>query len=551
MESSFSTLAQRRAAAYAARERGFSLSSRAKTFCVAAASIAALLVAPAGALADDLDGSGWTYNPGTNEIGLRVSNNTAGGRTLMSVDFDVGSGTVNSASTSGGSCTNGAHTGSCTFGSPLGQGQHANVFIETPGPKPASVGVTLHKSDASTQAITAGECPETQFPPQASLPDATATQPYSSQLADQGGPGPHYFSYGSGALPPLALSLDGRLSGTPPAESASTNPYVFFVNVYDGNGCPSFPKYSLKINDAPARQPQADMQLMELSAGLYFEADEGHSEGTFQLFPIPVAEEDPQDPGWKPFDPWSTREVFHLLLYVTNAGPDTATHYGAEVTSSSPLSAPLRYVGWRSPGPAVLGRRDLKREPPGPLPPGEYAYLVYQGRFGRTSGSVTFDATVNDVMPPDPDPSDASNFRSTTVSVKGRPGYGAVEWEGLGSGGDIKGKQSAAPGSKKLAAGDVSAAALQPVEIAVRRKQGKRCSWLKGRSGRFQKPSSARCSKPVFLRAKGRRQWRYHLRHAPAKGSYTVFVRPHPASKAAGQVEFGPSLHNQFSIHVR
>ena len=93
------------------------------------------------------------------------------------------------------------------------------------------VNVTLHFSDGSTKSVAATECPEPSFPGETELPPATATKPDSNQIPDQGGPGPHYYSYGSGELPPLGLSVSGLMSGTPPADKARDGAYVFSVNL--------------------------------------------------------------------------------------------------------------------------------------------------------------------------------------------------------------------------------------------------------------------------------------------------------------------------------
>jgi hypothetical protein len=61
------------------------------------------------------------------------------------------------------------------------------------------------------------------------------------------------------------------------------------------------------------------------------------------------------------------------------------------------------------------------------------------------------------------------------------------------------------------------------VDVAVRRLGGKRCNWLASAVRRtFARRS---CSRPVWLRATGRRAWRLQLRGALPAGRYVAFSR--------------------------
>jgi kumamolisin len=63
---------------------------------------------------------------------------------------------------------------------------------------------------------------------------------------------------------------------------------------------------------------------------------------------------------------------------------------------------------------------------------------------------------------------------------------------------------------------------VKRVRVAVARLAGKRCRFLKGRKG-FTKPQ--RCSKRVYVTAKGTTRWRYTFRGRLAKGRYRAYVR--------------------------
>jgi hypothetical protein len=60
------------------------------------------------------------------------------------------------------------------------------------------------------------------------------------------------------------------------------------------------------------------------------------------------------------------------------------------------------------------------------------------------------------------------------------------------------------------------------VRVAVARRAGKRCRFLKGKTG-FTAPRS--CSRRVYLAARGTTRWRFTYRGRLAKGSYRAYVR--------------------------
>jgi hypothetical protein len=71
---------------------------------------------------------------------------------------------------------------------------------------------------------------------------------------------------------------------------------------------------------------------------------------------------------------------------------------------------------------------------------------------------------------------------------------------------------------------------VKNVRVAVARRAGKRCRFLKGRKG-FTKARS--CSKPIFMTAKGTTHWRFAFRGHLAKGRYIAYVR---GTDSAGNV---------------
>ena len=71
---------------------------------------------------------------------------------------------------------------------------------------------------------------------------------------------------------------------------------------------------------------------------------------------------------------------------------------------------------------------------------------------------------------------------------------------------------------------------VKSVRVAVARRAGKRCRFLKGKKG-FTRPRS--CSKRIFMTAKGTTHWRFAFRGHLAKGRYSAYVR---GTDAAGNV---------------
>ena len=71
---------------------------------------------------------------------------------------------------------------------------------------------------------------------------------------------------------------------------------------------------------------------------------------------------------------------------------------------------------------------------------------------------------------------------------------------------------------------------VKNVRVAVARRAGKRCRFLKGKKG-FTKARS--CSKPIFMTAKGTTHWRFAFRGHLAKGRYSAYVR---GTDSAGNV---------------
>ena len=56
----------------------------------------------------------------------------------------------------------------------------------------------------------------------------------------------------------------------------------------------------------------------------------------------------------------------------------------------------------------------------------------------------------------------------------------------------------------------------------------KRCSWLANKRARFRRRAAdrrGRCSKPIWLRAKGTRRWALRLTRPLPQGRYTIYVR--------------------------
>ena len=79
--------------------------------------------------------------------------------------------------------------------------------------------------------------------------------------------------------------------------------------------------------------------------------------------------------------------------------------------------------------------------------------------------------------------------------------------------------------------GAAGAGNLKRVSVAIERKVGKRCQHLL-RNGRFGRASA--CSHHVWLPAKGKANWSFHLARKLPRGKYTVSTR---AVDSAGNVQ--------------
>jgi hypothetical protein len=93
---------------------------------------------------------------------------------------------------------------------------------------------------------------------------------------------------------------------------------------------------------------------------------------------------------------------------------------------------------------------------------------------------------------------------------------------------------------------------LRKVEIAVLRTSSRRCTWLRSRPGRFVRraPRAGRCDRPVWLRARGTRRWRYALARRLPAGRYRLFSR---ATSQAGisEATFSRRDRNRVNFRVR
>lgn len=105
------------------------------------------------------------------------------------------------------------------------------------------------------------------------LPDARPGARYDVDLKARGGEAPYVWSLASGSLPTgLSLSQDGRITGTPTGQGAST----FVVRLRDGNQSVDTQTLSIRVTQSPAPyvakasfKPGKNRLVI---AGLYFEA---------------------------------------------------------------------------------------------------------------------------------------------------------------------------------------------------------------------------------------------------------------------------------------
>ena len=124
--------------------------------CVATGLAAASLIAPPAADAAGSAGGSFTASPAQTNVGLRVKN-LSDATTLTQVDFTLPGGTtIDGTPSGGGQCsTANPQQGTCSFARPRESGEEVYVFVNTDGPAPSAIDVTVHFGDASTIGLTA------------------------------------------------------------------------------------------------------------------------------------------------------------------------------------------------------------------------------------------------------------------------------------------------------------------------------------------------------------------------------------------------------------
>jgi hypothetical protein len=496
------------------------------------------------ALAANSGGAGFTYNPGTHGVGLNVKNSPESGSPLTGADITLPQRTqLNGTPTGGPACTTTPpQEASCVFSPAVPAGDQAFVLVNTTGAKPASIDVTLDFEDGSSVDVVATECTAITVLPDV-LPVATGRAPYSVDFDATGGAGDAYTFAHQGALPAgLTFDESGTLNGAP----TQTGTFNFTVLAFDGRGCQGSRNYTLTVQPESAGPPQTtDVEIVSIKLGIFFQEQE--SGPLFSVFFVPVAPFEGPSKGFHEFPAWFAGDRAQIQVEVRNNGPSAAT-FNLNV---SPLSGrELEYNGYYA---FEQGLGDILPVPvfkaglPPVLAPGQTVFLLFTTKLPGP-GPVTLSASLTDVSPTDSNP--ANNSAGKTIAVQGRVRHRDVSWKPDGAGGDITGTSSPASGSARAAV--AAAARLRPVEIAVVRRRRGRCTWLTGRKGRLQRKATAsRCLKPVFLRARGTRRWRYHLDKRPPTGRYTVLVRRRPPSRARAEQQFARSLGNLFRIRIR
>jgi hypothetical protein len=152
-----------------------------------------------------------------------------------------------------------------------------------------------------------------------------------------------------------------------------------------------------------------------------------------------------------------------------------------------------------------------------------------------------------------PDPNNANDRHDTQVRVASpgdssanRPREPVTQFSGRANG--ASGAQAGAAQTSL----DRRIGALGKVEVALLRTSSRKCSWLRNRRLRFVRraPAAGRCERPVWLRAKGTRRWRYSLRKRLPRGRYVLLSR---ATSKAGisETSFSRRDRNRIAFRVR
>jgi uncharacterized repeat protein (TIGR01451 family) len=171
------------------------------------------------------------------------------------------------------------------------------------------------------------------------------------------------------------------------------------------------------------------------------------------------------------------------------------------------------------------------------------------GHFVKSGTWTNVVSVIGHVLDPNPN----NNEARVTLRVTDPRATGAAS---TGPGGKVK-----ASGSAGAAHGSAGPAAppIAKVQVALLRKgkPGARigksgCSWLANARGKLRtvKPdASGKCSKGIWLQARGTRHWTFHAAHLPP-GSYTLYIR---AVDSGGATEslFSHARKNAIRLRVR
>lgn len=88
------------------------------------------------------------------------------------------------------------------------------------------------------------------------------------------------------------------------------------------------------------------------------------------------------------------------------------------------------------------------------------------------------------------------------------------------------------------------------VHVAVRR-LGADCRWLASKGGRLRKGRGRRCNRPVWLRAKGTRTWRFALEGALPRGRYVLYSRATISAGGFREASFSARDRNRIVFRSR
>ena len=193
---------------------------------------------------------------------------------------------------------------------------------------------------------------------------------------------------------------------------------------------------------------------------------------------------------------------------------------------------------------------------PSPLAAG-YAYTVRYELTSTSRGERVNEAVVTTPSRERTTDNNTARFEVTFVDDRSEVDVRALRRLERERKGAVTGTAEAAPPSQRRARPVLARTAqvrarVAKVEVALVRRVGRRCLWLRTARARFvrRRAVNGKCERQVWLRARGTTRWAYRIRRRLPRGRYVLYSR---ATDAAGVSEavFTSRRRNRFALRLR